>query len=290
MPQLPESIRHVQQLEEQKKIEKLKRISSNKANKSTEEDNLDNLINTGEAQIEKSQRGTPKGPAPQVSVDEDGNLVIDEESVYYDNNDDQVYQEVFESAAHVSSRSFLKNITPSIQWSDADIEKLFTCLRTFGTNFAPMERYFPGRNRRMIKSKFKKLEKCDPRRVAAAIDPRNRLAVDLGQFKGVDLNPDEQLIKAAEENQIALANKKAKALKKPPADEVKKKRKKREDGGGAGDEEIVGSVNEEGDYTFTDGRKEEGTEGDADLDAMFAHMVEEAPIEDQYAGYQVVDE
>ncbi len=100
--------------------------------------------------------------APQLRLDEKGNIVLDEESLLVTHSapkpTHENYDVVFESHAMVNSFSFT-NRKHTERWSVEDTAKFYTALQQYGSDFSLIAKLFPNRTRRHIRNKFKKEEK-----------------------------------------------------------------------------------------------------------------------------------
>lgn len=114
--------------------------------------------------------------APQVRLDEDGNIVVDQASLVVTAaalGDSQRSGRVttVENVAqgkHITAGSFAKREKGS-KWSVDDTNRFFQAIRIFGTDFSTMQHWFHGRSRRQLKLKFKREERDHPDRVDAAM-------------------------------------------------------------------------------------------------------------------------
>lgn len=116
--------------------------------------------------------------APQVTLDEDGNIIIDQASLVVSatvqtaNGDcDATTVELPSSDAHVTSASFAKRDGP-VKWTDGETERFYQALRSFGTDFTLMQRIFPSRSRGMLKRKFKREERENAEKIDQALGNR----------------------------------------------------------------------------------------------------------------------
>lgn len=119
--------------------------------------------------------------APQVTIDEDGNIVVDQDSLVVNagvtvnaerESGAVTTVENLAMGAQVTSASYAKRETP-IKWEEAETEKFFEALRLFGADFSLMEHIFPSRTRKQLKLKFKREERNDGEKIDWAM--RNRL-------------------------------------------------------------------------------------------------------------------
>eukprot|EP01119_Soliformovum_irregulare_P013696 TRINITY_DN366_c0_g3_i5.p1 TRINITY_DN366_c0_g3~~TRINITY_DN366_c0_g3_i5.p1 ORF type:complete len:401 (-),score=148.26 TRINITY_DN366_c0_g3_i5:86-1123(-) len=117
--------------------------------------------------------------APQVTVTEDGRIIIDESSLYVDagatnaeKRKTQNFDNInWDSGSKVNYESF-RAVRGRGKWTQLETAEFFNALSQFGTDFSMIERLFPDRSRRQIKAKFKKEEKENPAKVNNALDRR----------------------------------------------------------------------------------------------------------------------
>lgn len=124
--------------------------------------------------------------APQVTLDEDGNIIVDQASLVVsatvqaaEGDHDVTTVEMPSSDAHVTSASFKKRDGP-VKWSDSETARFYEALRSFGTDFSLMQHIFPSRSRGMLKRKFKREERENAEKVDQALcSPRNETSRNL---------------------------------------------------------------------------------------------------------------
>ncbi len=118
--------------------------------------------------------------APQVRIDENGNIVVDQDSLVVsagvtinaERERGQVTTiENLAVGAQITSASYARR-EAAIKWEEAETEKFYNALRLFGTDFSLMERIFPGRTRRQLKLKFKREERNSPEKIDYAMKNR----------------------------------------------------------------------------------------------------------------------
>lgn len=116
--------------------------------------------------------------APQMTIDENGNIVIDQASLVVtataatSNDNDQrdvTTIENHEYTNHVTSASYAKRESAT-KWEEGETDNFYTALRKYGTDFSLMQSAFPKRSRRQLKLKFKREEKEFPERIDAALN------------------------------------------------------------------------------------------------------------------------
>ncbi len=117
-------------------------------------------------------------PVPQLRLDENGRIVLDEQSLevtvpkpvptYED------HEVVYETPHAVNSWTFAGR-KPGERWSASDTAKFYTALRQYGAEFSLIANLFPNRTRKQVWSKFKKEERENKPRVDWAL--ANRLPI-----------------------------------------------------------------------------------------------------------------
>lgn len=117
--------------------------------------------------------GEPVVVAPKVTVDEDGNIVIDKDSLCISAGTglgadtgpaEVVTLEANDNSKHITSATFAKRDSAT-RWTAEDTQKFFESLSRFGTDFALIEHAFPKRSRRQIKLKYKREERENPKKI-----------------------------------------------------------------------------------------------------------------------------
>jgi hypothetical protein len=123
--------------------------------------------------------------APKVTIDEDGNIVIDKESLVVSagclpaadvDHGEVVTIDKNDVTRHITSASFAKRDS-STKWTPQENDKFFDALSRFGTDFALIEHAFPTRSRRQIKLKFKREERDNPAKVDLHLTARKRMNI-----------------------------------------------------------------------------------------------------------------
>lgn len=115
--------------------------------------------------------------APQVTIDKDGNIVIDQESLVVSAGT-AANADVDRAAVTVENHAFSNHITSATyskresaqKWELEETERFYAALRKFGTDFSLMESSFPKRSRRQLKLKFKREEREVPERIEEALN------------------------------------------------------------------------------------------------------------------------
>lgn len=143
--------------------------------------------------------------APQMTLDEDGNIVVDQASLVVTarggggdarRSARVTMVENVARGAHITSGSFMRR-EKGTKWEHKDTESFYAALSVFGTDFSLMMRVFPERSRRQLKLKFKREEREHPLRIDAAM--RRRPALDTGGAGAADRAAAvEQLLRPVE--------------------------------------------------------------------------------------------
>eukprot|EP00177_Eucheuma_denticulatum_P004074 GFKZ01007380.1.p1 GENE.GFKZ01007380.1~~GFKZ01007380.1.p1 ORF type:complete len:316 (-),score=40.24 GFKZ01007380.1:15-827(-) len=115
--------------------------------------------------------------APQVTLDAEGNIVIDPDSLVvsadtagaFDDGRRTVTVDNDGLGNRITSATYGKRES-ALRWSQQETDKFYQALRMFGTDFSLMERLFPKRSRRQLKFKFKREDKENPKRVDEALN------------------------------------------------------------------------------------------------------------------------
>lgn len=76
---------------------------------------------------------------------------------------------VEESGNKLSASSYSGYLTPE-KWTDKDTATFYQALRQFGLDFGLIQKLFPSRARRQIKSKFMREEKKHPEKINEALN------------------------------------------------------------------------------------------------------------------------
>lgn len=141
--------------------------------------------------------------APQMR-NIDGQLVIDESSLAYDRNEDQVFEEneiIEEELSHrfINSATRSKRAKPA-KWSDSETDEFYKAVGMWGSDFEMISRMFPNRTRKQIKTKWTREERADPRRLDMAF--ARRVPVDLEVYSimtNIDFSGPSPQVKGEEE-------------------------------------------------------------------------------------------
>ncbi|CAF1057181.1 unnamed protein product [Adineta ricciae] len=122
-----------------------------------------------------STDGQNSSLAPQLKIDANGVLVVDEESLYIRNMDDTPRNTVIVEGQfnddNLTHQSYRK-IGRRKRWSTRDTLRFYQALRMCGTDFTLIARVFPNRDRDDIKRKFKTEDKANRTLIDSALNQR----------------------------------------------------------------------------------------------------------------------
>ncbi|CAF4699578.1 unnamed protein product [Rotaria sp. Silwood1] len=120
---------------------------------------------------------------PQLKIDANGALVIDEESLYIRNIDDTPRNTIIVEGQfnddNLTHQSYRK-IGRRKRWNNRDTLRFYQALRMCGTDFTLIARVFPNRDRDDIKRKFKTEDRANRSLVDSAL--KQRIPFDLTCF------------------------------------------------------------------------------------------------------------
>ena len=171
-----------------KKVRRSKRRKSKDAEKDKEENDNgggeeESSAQNKKAEEEKKQKQKSKPKAPkQVEASAgpvvelvNGEIVIRESSLMVGHSSttvDEEYEEVHEGSGEMSTTysSFLHK-NKARKWSAQDTKLFYESLRQCGPDFSTMESFFPDRNRRQLKNKYKRETRSNPYLIRMALTP-----------------------------------------------------------------------------------------------------------------------
>uniref|UniRef100_A0A0N4ZNL5 Myb_DNA-bind_7 domain-containing protein n=1 Tax=Parastrongyloides trichosuri TaxID=131310 RepID=A0A0N4ZNL5_PARTI len=112
---------------------------------------------------------------PRVKIDEDGKLIIDEESlVVKQQADNNIWETVDEDRLprKITSLSFRKNkvIRRSHVWTDEETDLFYEILQATGPDFTIMHQFFPTKARAELKAKYNREERYNSIRLSCALN------------------------------------------------------------------------------------------------------------------------
>ena len=151
--------------------------------KSVEADRTDNKKRARTSEENKKQKSAKvvgdaaifQGPskeaiAPQVQV-VDGQIVINEASLSVTAQVEPLMKperRVEEAGNKLSAFSYSGYLTPE-KWTKKDTSLFYEALQKFGTDFGLIQKLFPRRERKQIKSKFRREERSNPDKIEEAL-------------------------------------------------------------------------------------------------------------------------
>ena len=91
---------------------------------------------------------------------------------------DTVIREVEESGNKLSAFSYSGYLAPE-KWTKEDTTKFYTALEQFGTDFGTIQKFFPKRERKQIKSKFRREEKANPEKIEMALNTHRQMSEEV---------------------------------------------------------------------------------------------------------------
>lgn len=137
-----------------------------------------------EAPITQVKKEPTAMPVPQLKIDANGDMVLDEMSLVVE-NEQQKQNRILLASANVvydddlsGNYGYYKRQQRTKEWQHDETVKFYRCLNTVGTDFSLMLNLFPNRSRRDLKLKFKKEEKNNPQLIDKALLKHNTFDLD----------------------------------------------------------------------------------------------------------------
>lgn len=139
--------------------------------------------------------GGPAPAGPQFRI-VDGQIVVDQSSLMMDRHARAAAAHAGEDMETIEENDFTRLITsssfmttsklrgPNI-WTDDETELFYRGLSMFGTEFQMISHMFPGKQRRHVKLKFNREERCNAARVDAALTGEKTTKMDLDEYKAL---------------------------------------------------------------------------------------------------------
>ena len=138
---------------------------------------------------EEDEEAAPAGPQVKIV---DGEIVLQESSMMVPSarktvqEVEEEYQHVVEEEGHTtivgaSYNSFVARRKPQ-HWAVEETKLFYNALRQVGADFVTMESFYRNRTRKQLKKKYQIEMVKNPRLIELALDPRNKLPVDLSIF------------------------------------------------------------------------------------------------------------
>lgn len=144
-------------------------------------------LEDADAEAKFIENGTMTKPktdlGPEMEVNENGEFIIKETSLYQKNesckDDIETFAEVGEEITYITSASYSRKKRKGRAWTGKETERFYKALRSVGQDFGLISQMFPNRIRREIKAKFKREEKLRPNHIKLALHSRAVLPIDL---------------------------------------------------------------------------------------------------------------
>lgn len=135
------------------------------------------------------EEAPPAGPQVKIV---DGEIVLQESSMMVPSarktvqEVEEEYQQVVEEEGHTtivgaSYNSFVARRKPQ-HWAVEETKLFYHALRQVGADFVTMEAFYKNRTRKQLKKKYQTEQVKNPQLIELALDPRNKLPVDLTIF------------------------------------------------------------------------------------------------------------
>ena len=132
--------------------------------------------------------GGKESIAPQVQV-VDGQIVVNQQSLSVKAQIEPLMKperQVEESGNKLSAFSYSGYLAPE-KWTKEDTDTFYTVLEQFGTDFGTIQKFFPKRERKQIKSKFRREEKSNPEKIELALKTHRGMSAEVCVEKMKDL-------------------------------------------------------------------------------------------------------
>ena len=132
--------------------------------------------------------GGKESIAPQVQV-VDGQIVVNQQSLSVKAQIEPLMKperRVEESGNKLSAFSYSGYLAPE-KWTKEDTDTFYTVLEQFGTDFGTIQKFFPKRERKQIKSKFRREEKSNPEKIELALKTHRGMSAEVCVEKMKDL-------------------------------------------------------------------------------------------------------
>lgn len=169
--------------------------------------------------------------APQVTVNADGEIIIDEKSLLIENKSTVKGRQKMERTHLVdgdksTGYGIYKRVKRTKDWTKNETLRFYKALNTIGTDFTLMVKLFPNRTRRELKMKFKKEERINHTLIdKAVLEPVQFDMRDLEADLEKELLKEKELeLRKKEVSEAKCVNKQQrlkKSLQRPSSDSVK---------------------------------------------------------------------
>ncbi|CAF0900108.1 unnamed protein product [Brachionus calyciflorus] len=153
--------------------------------------------------------------APQLRINDDGSIVINEESLVIQREEPEpVYESTVVESEHGDNLNYnsYRKFHHTKKWSEKETAKFYKALSMVGTDFTMIQKFFQHRNRDEIKRKFKREEKINQALIDKILS--KTIQIDLSFFVSSSSGDDEENNKNADDKATNATNKKVKKNKK----------------------------------------------------------------------------
>ncbi|XP_054741416.1 uncharacterized protein LOC129246812 [Anastrepha obliqua] len=122
---------------------------------------------TLDTKMEISDKTNTAMPVPQLKLNANGDLILDEKTLEIETTAEQEARKVLANSSlifldeNTGMNGFYKRQKRTKEWPPEETIKFYRCLQTVGTDFSLMCQLFPKRTRRDLKLKFKKEERSN---------------------------------------------------------------------------------------------------------------------------------
>ncbi|XP_003724124.2 transcription factor TFIIIB component B'' homolog [Strongylocentrotus purpuratus] len=168
---------------------RMKITEAEKQNKKAKTENIQKkkvTFSTDEEQVEEDaddDTSSTTTMAPQVKIGPDGEIIIDQKSLYVEASPAKTFdladsEVVHEDSSHTTYSSFVTR-KRTATWTEKDTRRFYIALSAVGTDFTTINAMFPSRTRAEIKRKFKKEERQNRKKVDLALVNRQELDMSL---------------------------------------------------------------------------------------------------------------
>lgn len=150
-----------------------------------------------EAPVVPSKEPSGPMPVPQLRLNANGEMVLDETSLIVE-NEQQKQNRILLANTNVvydddlsGNYGYYKRHQRTREWPHEETVKFYRCLNTVGSDFSLMLNLFPNRSRRDLKLKFKKEERTNPSLIDKALLKFNKFDLD-GLQRELDEEEEER--------------------------------------------------------------------------------------------------
>lgn len=174
-----------------------------------EEANVDdserNEEDVDDPDAQKSDGEDGSAPAPQIKIDANGEIILDEKSLTIENTKTKRDREALLKSNLIDGDSevkygIYKKPKRVKDWSKAETLRFYKALNMIGTDFTIMGEFFPGRARQALKHKFKREERMNAALINRALmQPVDFDIEELRKDLANDLRKEEEMKQRNEE-------------------------------------------------------------------------------------------